>query len=148
MAVDALVILTGFITTLAALASWPVTFKLFYFLLLAMYGGQVAVFAVKICCYFSGLGTGAGSGILSALDLGVKAPIRGDRSSFSTQLGSLFILVAALMMAFYGDTLTFDMRSLAAKDYALNFQLWVYAGFLIAYAGAHLPTTLGSRCPR
>ena len=33
-----LVILTGFITTLAALASWPVTFKpkLFYFLLLAM----------------------------------------------------------------------------------------------------------------
>jgi len=55
------------------------------------------------------------------------------RSSF-TRLGSLFILVAALTMAFYGDTVTFDMRSLAVKDYALNFQLLVYAGFLIAYA--------------
>jgi NADH:ubiquinone oxidoreductase subunit 4 (subunit M) len=34
---------------LAALAAWPVTFKpkLFYFLLLAMDGGQIAVFAVQ-----------------------------------------------------------------------------------------------------
>jgi len=48
--------------------------------------------------------------------------------------GSLFILLAALTMGFYGDTVTFDMRSLAAKDYALNFQLLAYAGFLIAYA--------------
>lgn len=44
-----LIILTGFITTLAILAAWPVTFKpkLFYFLILAMYGGQIAVFAVQ-----------------------------------------------------------------------------------------------------
>src|SRR4028119_536924 len=44
-----LIILTGFITTLAMLASWPVTLKpkLFYFLMLAMYGGQIGVFAVQ-----------------------------------------------------------------------------------------------------
>jgi NAD(P)H-quinone oxidoreductase subunit 4 len=44
-----LVLLTGFITTLAILAAWPVTLKprLFYFLMLAMYGGQIAVFAVQ-----------------------------------------------------------------------------------------------------
>lgn len=44
-----LILLTGFITTLAILAAWPVTFKpkLFYFLMLAMYGGQIAVFAVQ-----------------------------------------------------------------------------------------------------
>ncbi|KAI9881881.1 MAG: hypothetical protein M1823_006407, partial [Watsoniomyces obsoletus] len=44
-----LILLTGFITTLAILASWPVTLKpkLFYFLMLAMYGGQIAVFAVQ-----------------------------------------------------------------------------------------------------
>ena len=44
-----LVMLTGFITTLAILASWPVTLKprLFYFLLLSMYGAQIAVFAVQ-----------------------------------------------------------------------------------------------------
>ena len=44
-----LVLLTGFITTLAILASWPVTLKprLFYFLMLAMYSGQLGVFAVQ-----------------------------------------------------------------------------------------------------
>jgi NAD(P)H-quinone oxidoreductase subunit 4 len=41
-------------------------------------------------------------------------------------------------MAFYGDTVTFDMSALAAKDYALNFQLLLYAAFLIAY-GVKLP---------
>jgi NAD(P)H-quinone oxidoreductase subunit 4 len=48
--------------------------------------------------------------------------------------GSLFILVAGLAMAFYGDTVTFDMRAIATKDYPLNFQLFLYSGFLIAYA--------------
>lgn len=44
-----LILLTGFITTLAIIASWPVSLKpkLFYFLLLAMYGGQIGVFAVQ-----------------------------------------------------------------------------------------------------
>ena len=44
-----LILLTGFITTLAMMAAWPVTYKpkLFYFLMLAMYGGQIAVFAVQ-----------------------------------------------------------------------------------------------------
>ena len=44
-----LVLLTGFITTLAILASWPVTFKpkLFYLLLLSMYAWQIGVFAVQ-----------------------------------------------------------------------------------------------------
>lgn len=44
-----LILLTGFITTLAILAAWPVSFKpkLFYFLMLLMYGGQIAVFAVQ-----------------------------------------------------------------------------------------------------
>ena len=44
-----LILLTSFITALAVLAAWPVTFKprLFYFLILAMDGGQIAVFAVQ-----------------------------------------------------------------------------------------------------
>jgi len=44
-----LILLTSFITALAVLAAWPVTFKprLFYFLILAMAGGQIAVFAVQ-----------------------------------------------------------------------------------------------------
>ena len=55
-------------------------------------------------------------------------------SSFYTLLaGQLFILLSALTMGFC-DTVTFDMRALALKDFALNFQLLLYAGFLIAYA--------------
>jgi len=59
---------------------------------------------------------------------GAKAPICGDKVH-STAGGSLFYLIAALMMGFYGDTVTFGItRSLGAKD-ALNFPTLVYAGF-------------------
>ena len=42
-----LILLTGFVTTLALLSAWPITYnpKLFYFLMLAMYSGQIGVFA-------------------------------------------------------------------------------------------------------
>lgn len=137
-----LVLLTGFITTLATLAAWPVTFKpkLFYFLILAMYGGQIAVFAVQDMLLFF---------LVWELELipvylllaiwgGKKRLYAATKFILYTAGGSLFILVAALAMAFYGDTVTFDMRAIAAKDYALNFQLLIYAGFLIAY-GVKLP---------
>ena len=44
-----LILLTSFITALAVLAAWPVKFKskLFFFLILIMDGGQIAVFAVQ-----------------------------------------------------------------------------------------------------
>ena len=133
-----LIILTGFITTLAILAAWPVTLKpkLFYFLMLAMYGGQIAVFAVQDMLLFF---------LVWELELipvylllaiwgGKKRQYAATKFILYTAGGSLFILVAALAMAFYGDTVTFDMRSLAAKNFALNLQLWLYAAFLIAYA--------------
>jgi NAD(P)H-quinone oxidoreductase subunit 4 len=133
-----LVILTGFITTLAMLAAWPVTLKpkLFYFLMLVMYGGQIAVFAVQDMLLFF---------LVWELELipvylmlaiwgGKKRLYAATKFILYTAGGSLFILVAGLAMAFYGDTVTFDMRALAAKDYALNFELFLYAGFLIAYA--------------
>ena len=47
-----LLLLTGFITTLAILGSWPVTKnpKLFYFLMLALYSGQIGVFLSRWAC--------------------------------------------------------------------------------------------------
>ncbi|UZQ56080.1 photosynthetic/respiratory NAD(P)H-quinone oxidoreductase subunit D1 [Trichothermofontia sichuanensis B231] len=133
-----LILLTGFITTLAILAAWPVTLKprLFYFLMLAMYGGQIAVFAVQdMLVFFLAwelelipvyllLSIWGGKGRLYAA----------TKFILYTAGGSLFILVAGLAMAFYGDIVTFDMEALATKDYAIGFQLLVYAGFLIAYA--------------
>jgi len=52
----------------------------------------------------------------------------GDEVHSYTRLGSLFILVAALTMAF-GDTVTFDMRSLAVKDYPSIFNFWSMLAF-------------------
>ena len=133
-----LVLLTGFITTLAMLAAWPVTLKprFFYFLMLAMYGGQIAVFAVQdmILFFLAWELELIPVYLLLAIWGGKKRQYAATKFILYTALSSLFILVAALAMAFYGDTVTFDMRSLAAKDFAINFQLWMYTALLIAYA--------------
>jgi len=137
-----LILLTGFITTLAILAAWPVTFKpkLFYFLMLAMYGGQIAVFAVQDMLLFFLVWELELVPVYLILSIwgGKKRLYAATKFILYTAGGSLFILVAALAMAFYGDTVTFDMRAIAAKDYAMNFQLLIYGGFLIAY-GVKLP---------
>lgn len=137
-----LVILTGFMTTLATLAAWPVTYKpkLFYFLILAMYGGQIAVFAVQDMLLFFLVWELELVPVYLLLSIwgGKKRLYAATKFILYTAGGSLFILLAALSMAFYGDTVTFDMQSLALKDYALNFELLMYAGFLIAY-GVKLP---------
>jgi len=133
-----LVLLTGFITTLAVLASWPVTFKpkLFFFLLLTMYGAQVAVFAVQDLLLFFLVWELELIPVYLLLSIwgGKKRLYAATKFILYTAGGSLFILVAALAMAFYGDTVTFDMRALANKDYADNFELLLYGAFLVAYA--------------
>jgi NAD(P)H-quinone oxidoreductase subunit 4 len=133
-----LILLTGFITTLAILASWPVTLKpkLFYFLMLAMYGGQIGVFAVQDMLLFFFMWELELLPVYMLLSIwgGKKRLYAATKFILYTAGGSLFILLAALAMAFYGDTVTFDMRSLMQKDFPLQFQLFAYAGFLIAYA--------------
>ncbi|MCT7955133.1 photosynthetic/respiratory NAD(P)H-quinone oxidoreductase subunit D1 [Laspinema palackyanum] len=137
-----LIILTGFITTLAILASWPVTLKpkLFFFLILAMYGGQIAVFAVQDMLLFFLVWELELIPVYLLLSIwgGKKRLYAATKFILYTAGGSLFILLAGLAMAFYGDTVTFDMQSLAAKDYAINLELLLYAAFLIAY-GVKLP---------
>jgi NAD(P)H-quinone oxidoreductase subunit 4 len=114
------VLLTGFITTLAILASWPVTLKprLFYFLLLAMYSGQSGVSPSRTCCCSSVIWELELIPVYLLLSIwgGKKRLYAATKFILYTAGGSLFILVAALAMAFYGDTITFDMRTLAAKD--------------------------------
>ncbi|WP_036477018.1 photosynthetic/respiratory NAD(P)H-quinone oxidoreductase subunit D1 [Myxosarcina sp. GI1] len=137
-----LILLTGFITTLAIMAAWPVTFKpkLFYFLMLAMYGGQIAVFAVQDMLLFFLVWELELVPVYLILSIwgGKKRLYAATKFILYTAGGSLFILIAALTMAFYGDTVTFDMSAIAAKDYTINLQLLLYGGFLIAY-GVKLP---------
>ncbi|MGB3573683.1 MAG: NAD(P)H-quinone oxidoreductase subunit 4 [Phormidesmis sp.] len=133
-----LVLLTGFITTLAILASWPVTFKpkLFYFLLLSMYAGQIGVFAVQDMLLFFLMWELELLPVYLLLSIwgGKKRLYAATKFILYTAGGSLFILLAALGMAFYGDTISFDMQTLAAKEFPLRLQLFLYSGFLIAYA--------------
>ncbi|MEA5572216.1 photosynthetic/respiratory NAD(P)H-quinone oxidoreductase subunit D1 [Calothrix sp. UHCC 0171] len=133
-----LIVLTGFITTLAILAAWPVTLKpkLFYFLILAMYGGQIAVFAVQDMLLFFLVWELELVPVYFLLSIwgGKKRQYAATKFILYTAGGSLFILLGALTMGFYGNTVTFDMQAIAVKDIALNLQLLLYGGFLIAYA--------------
>lgn len=137
-----LIILTGFITTLAIMAAWPVSFKpkLFYFLMLLMYGGQVAVFAVQDMLLFFLVWELELVPVYLILSIwgGKKRLYAATKFILYTAGGSLFILIAALTMAFYGDNVTFDMTAIASKDIGLNLQLLLYGGLLIAY-GVKLP---------
>jgi NAD(P)H-quinone oxidoreductase subunit 4 len=137
-----LIILTGFITTLAIMAAWPVTFKpkLFYFLMLLMYGGQIAVFAVQDMLLFFLVWELELIPVYLILSIwgGKKRLYAATKFILYTAGGSLFILVAALTMAFYGDNVTFDMSAIALKDFPFKLQLLLYGGLLIAY-GVKLP---------
>lgn len=137
-----LIILTGFITTLAIMAAWPVTLKpkLFYFLMLAMYGGQIAVFAVQDMLLFFLVWELELVPVYLILSIwgGKRRLYAATKFILYTAGGSLFILLGGLTMAFYGEVDTFDMATIASKDFPLNLQLLLYAGFLIAY-GIKLP---------
>ncbi|MFQ3679819.1 MAG: NAD(P)H-quinone oxidoreductase subunit 4, partial [Pseudanabaenaceae cyanobacterium] len=109
-------------------------------LMLAMYGGQIGVFAVQDVLLFFLMWELELIPVYLLLSIwgGKKRQYAATKFILYTAGGSLFILVAGLAMAFYGGTPTFDMAALAAKDYSLTFQLLAYAGFLIAY-GVKLP---------
>ncbi|MEB3282187.1 MAG: NAD(P)H-quinone oxidoreductase subunit 4 [Lyngbya sp.] len=137
-----LIALTGFVNTLAILASWNVTKKprLFYALMLVLYSAQLGVFAAQDLLLFF---------LMWELELvpvyllisiwgGQKRLYAATKFILYTALGSVFILAAALAMAFYGGNVTFDMTELSHKNYPTFLELLLYAGFVIAY-GVKLP---------
>ena len=132
-----LILLTGFVTTLATLAAWPVTknAKLFYVLMLAMYSGQIGVFAAQDILLFFFMWELELIPVYVLLSLwgGKKRLYAGTKFILYTALGSIFILLAALAMGFYGDPITFNMVELSQKNYPLSLEILAYAGFLIAY---------------
>jgi NAD(P)H-quinone oxidoreductase subunit 4 len=112
-----LILLTSFITALACLAAWPVTFKpkLFYFLLLAMDGGQIAVFAVQdmLLFFLAWELELIPVYLLLAIWGGKKRQYAATKFILYTAGSSLFILLAGLAMAFYGGgTPTFEYTAL------------------------------------
>jgi NAD(P)H-quinone oxidoreductase subunit 4 len=138
-----LILLTSFITALAVLAAWPVTFKprLFFFLILAMDGGQIAVFAVQdmLLFFLAWELELLPVYLLLAIWGAKKRQYAATKFILYTAGGSVFILLAALAMGFFGGgTPNFEYTTLAAKEFPARFQLLAYAGLLVAF-GVKLP---------
>nr|YP_009668192.1 NADH-plastoquinone oxidoreductase subunit 4 [Plagiochila chinensis]QCW58967.1 NADH-plastoquinone oxidoreductase subunit 4 [Plagiochila chinensis] len=134
-----LILLTGFITTLAVLAAWPITRnpRLFYFSMLAMYSGQIGLFASQDILLFFFMWE------LELLPIYLLLIIwGGKRRLYSatkfilyTAGSSIFILIGALIMAFYeSDISTFDFHTLIDKTYPMELEIMIYLSFLLAYA--------------
>jgi NAD(P)H-quinone oxidoreductase subunit 4 len=133
-----LIVLTCLVTTLATFAAWRVEKKprLFYALMLVMYSAQIGVFAAQdlLLFFFMWELELVPVYLLISIWGGQKRLYAATKFILYTAAGSIFILVAALAIAFYGDTVTFDMQQLAQKHYPIALELLVYAGFLIAFA--------------
>ena len=132
-----LVLLAGFVSTLAMLSAWQVDRKprLFYFLMLLLYSAQIGVFVAQDMLLFF---------IMWELELvpvyllvsiwgGSRRRYAATKFLLYTAAASVFILIAGLGMAFYGDNVTFDIAALAIKNYPLALEVPLYAGLLIAF---------------
>ena len=137
-----LIFLSGLITTLAILASWKVNHKpkLFYFLVLLLYSAQIGVFAAQDLLLFFLMWEIELVPVYLLISIwgGKKRGYAATKFILYTALASIFILVAGLGLAFYGDNFTFNLTELSLKDYPLSLEVLAYAGFLIAF-GVKLP---------
>nr|YP_010230858.1 NADH-plastoquinone oxidoreductase subunit 4 [Sargentodoxa cuneata]QSV10552.1 NADH-plastoquinone oxidoreductase subunit 4 [Sargentodoxa cuneata] len=133
------VLLTGFITTLATLAAWPVTrdSRLFHFLMLAMYSGQIGSFSSRDLLLFF---------IMWELELipvylllsmwgGKKRLYSATKFILYTAGGSIFLLLGVPGMSLYGSNEpTLNFETSANQSYPMALEIIFYFGFLVAYA--------------
>nr|YP_010361477.1 NADH-plastoquinone oxidoreductase subunit 4 [Cratoxylum arborescens]UNQ87037.1 NADH-plastoquinone oxidoreductase subunit 4 [Cratoxylum arborescens] len=133
------IFLTGFITTLATLAARPVTrdSRLFHFLMLAMYSGQIGLFSSQDLLLFF---------IMWELELipiylllamwgGKKRLYSSTKFILYTAGSSVFLLMGAFGIALYGSNEpTFHFETLANQPYPVAIEILFYIGFLIAFA--------------
>lgn len=132
-----LVLLAGLVTTLSMFAAWRVDRRpqLFYALMLVLYAAQIGVFVAQDLMLFF---------IMWEIELvpvyllvciwgGQNRRYAATKFLLYTAAASVFILVAALAMAFYGSNITFDMAELQFKSFPLLLELLLYAGLLVAF---------------
>nr|YP_009442287.1 NADH dehydrogenase subunit 4 [Iodes cirrhosa]ATN95356.1 NADH dehydrogenase subunit 4 [Iodes cirrhosa] len=133
------ILLTGFITTLATLVARPVTrdSRLFHFLMLAMYSGQIGSFSSQNLLLFF---------IMWELELipvyillstwgGKKRLYSATKFILYTAGGSVFLLMSVLGIHLYGSNEpTFHFEILATRSYPVALEILFYIGFFIAFA--------------
>nr|YP_010933245.1 subunit 4 of NADH-plastoquinone oxidoreductase [Nitella hyalina]APP89505.1 NADH dehydrogenase subunit 4 [Nitella hyalina]WKT08427.1 subunit 4 of NADH-plastoquinone oxidoreductase [Nitella hyalina] len=135
----ALILLTGLVTTLAVLAAWPITCnpKLFYFLMLVMYSGQIGLFASQDIFLFFVMWELELIPIYLLISLwgGRRRLYAATKFILYTAIGSLFLFIATFTVGFYGsNTPTWSLQDLANKEYPLILEKILYVGFGFAYA--------------
>ncbi|MBW4663166.1 MAG: NAD(P)H-quinone oxidoreductase subunit 4 [Chroococcus sp. CMT-3BRIN-NPC107] len=133
-----LVLLAGFVTTLAIFSAWQVDHrpKLFYMLMLLLYSAQIGVFVAQDLLLFFIMWEVELVPVYLLISIwgGKKRRYAATKFIIYTAAASIFILVAALGMAFSGGSdVTFDIAQLALKDYPLALELFLYAGLVIAF---------------
>ncbi len=137
-----LVLLSALVTTLAILASWKEDRKprLYFFLLLVLYSAQVGVFLAQDLLLFF---------LMWELELvpvylllaiwgGERCRYAATKFILYTAAGSIFILVAAFILAFAGETTSFELSQIALNHYSPYLQNLAYVAFLIGF-GVKLP---------
>nr|YP_010847178.1 NADH-plastoquinone oxidoreductase subunit 4 [Fockea multiflora]WEV91478.1 NADH-plastoquinone oxidoreductase subunit 4 [Fockea multiflora] len=133
------ILLTGFITPLATLSAWPVTrdSRLFHFLMLAMYSGQIGLFSSRNLLLFF---------IMWELELipvylllsmwgGKKRLYSATKFILYTAGGSIFLLMGVLGIGLYGSNQpTLNFETSANQSYPVVLEIIFYIGFFIAFA--------------
>nr|URW97899.1 NADH-plastoquinone oxidoreductase subunit 4 [Quercus baronii] len=133
------ILLTGFITTLATLAAWPITrdSRLFHFLMLAMYSGQIGLFSSRDLLLFF---------IMWELELipvyllisvwgGKKRLYSSTKFILYTAGSSVFLLLGVLGIGLYASNEpTLNFETSANQSYPVALEIIFYIGFLIAFA--------------
>nr|UBS93008.1 NADH-plastoquinone oxidoreductase subunit 4 [Primula obconica subsp. obconica]UBS93091.1 NADH-plastoquinone oxidoreductase subunit 4 [Primula obconica subsp. obconica] len=133
------ILLTGFITTLATLAAFPVTrdSRLFHFLMLSMYSAQIGVFSSQDLLLFF---------IMWELELipvylllsmwgGKKRLYSATKFILYTAGGSVFLLMGVLGISLYSSNEPIlNFETLANQSYPVALEIIFYIGFFLAFA--------------
>ncbi|AMA09904.1 NAD(P)H-quinone oxidoreductase subunit 4 [Picosynechococcus sp. PCC 73109] len=133
-----LVLLAGFVTTLAMFSAWQVNQRprLFYALMLLLYSAQIGVFVAKDLFLFF---------LMWEIELipvyllvciwgGKRRRYAAMKFLLYTAAASIFILVAALALSLnLPGGPNFDLGAIAQQDYPLGLQMWLYAGLLVSF---------------
>nr|YP_009916704.1 NADH-plastoquinone oxidoreductase subunit 4 [Primula chungensis]YP_010017570.1 NADH-plastoquinone oxidoreductase subunit 4 [Primula anisodora]YP_010020039.1 NADH-plastoquinone oxidoreductase subunit 4 [Primula miyabeana]ASM91836.1 NADH-plastoquinone oxidoreductase subunit 4 [Primula chungensis]QOJ47185.1 NADH-plastoquinone oxidoreductase subunit 4 [Primula anisodora]QOJ49228.1 NADH-plastoquinone oxidoreductase subunit 4 [Primula anisodora]QOJ49652.1 NADH-plastoquinone oxidoreductase subuni len=133
------ILLTGFITTLATLAAFPITrdSRLFHFLMLAMYSAQIGLFSSQDLLLFF---------IMWELELipvylllsmwgGKKRLYSATKFILYTAGGSIFLLMGVLGIGLYSSNEPIlNFETLANQPYPMALEIIFYIGFFLAFA--------------
>nr|QYK18831.1 NADH dehydrogenase subunit 4 [Pabstiella mirabilis] len=128
------ILLTGFITTLATLAAWPVTRnpRFFYFLMLAMYSGQIGSFSSRDFLLFFIMWELELIPVYLLLSMWGRKKRLYSATKFilCTAGGSFILLIGVLGMGLYGSnepTLDLDLEKLANQSYPAALEIIQYS---------------------